>query len=550
MKNLVFLGAAILLFAFLANCNNSPESTKTSADSDDSMYQTMLNEFIEVELKADLSALTPNEKAMLPLLIDAADYMDELFWKQAFGDKQALLDSIDSESLRKLVLINYGPWSRLEGNEPFIRRFGIKPPGAAFYPKDMSREEFENWDDSLKTSLYTVIRRAEGGGLATVPYRDFYHTELNAASGLVAKAAALADDPGLKKYLELRAKALLTDDYLESDLAWMDMKDNTIDFVVGPIETYEDALFGYKAAFEAFVLIKDKEWSQKLEKFSTILPDLQKQLPVDDSYKREKPGTGSDLGAYQVIYYAGDCNAGSKTIAINLPNDERVHAQKGSRRLQLKNTMKAKFDNILLPIAQLLIAEDQVKHVTFDAFFENVMFHEVAHGLGLNNTITGKGTVREALQNNYTTIEEGKADILGLFLVTRLHEMGMLSGHELMDNYVTFMAGIFRSVRFGASSSHGKANMIAFYHFQEQGAFERGNDGRYRIDMPKMTQAMNSLSNIILTIQGDGDFQAAETLIKDKGAIRTELQADLDRISSKGIPKDIFFRQGKAVLGL
>jgi hypothetical protein len=331
----------------------------------------------------------------------------------------------------------------------------------------------------------------------------------------------------------------------------MEMKTNTIEFIVGPIENYEDQLFGYKTAYESFLLIKDKEWSEKLEKYAALLPDLQKALPCPPSYKQETPGMDSDMNVYDAIYYAGDCNAGSKTIAINLPNDEKVRESKGSRKLQLKNSMQAKFDKILVPIADLLIAEEQRKHVKFEAFFENTMFHEVAHGLGLGNTVDQRTTVREALKEAYTSIEESKADILGLWCVYHLNEMGELGEKELMDNFVTFMAGIFRSVRFGAASAHGKANMMRFYYFQEAGAFQRDEaTGTYRVDYEKMKEAMFSLSEQVLKMQGDGDYDMARKMIEEKGFIREALQKDLDRIGEAGIPRDIVFEQGKVVLGI
>jgi hypothetical protein len=257
------------------------------------------------------------------------------------------------------------------------------------------------------------------------------------------------------------------------------------------------------------------------------------------------------MNVYDALYYAGDCNAGSKTIAINLPNDEKVREEKGSRKLQLKNSMQAKFDKILVPIADILIAEDQRKHVKFDAFFENVMFHEVSHGLGLGNTVDKSSTVREALKDSYTSIEEAKADILGLWCVYQLNEMGELGEKEMMDNFVTFMAGIFRSVRFGAASAHGKANMMRFYYFQETGAFERdATTGTYRVNFEKMKEAMLSSSEQILKIQGDGDYATAKKLIEEQGFIREELQKDLDRIGEAGIPRDIVFEQGAEVWGL
>jgi hypothetical protein len=331
----------------------------------------------------------------------------------------------------------------------------------------------------------------------------------------------------------------------------MDMKDNVIDVVIGPIETYEDRLFGYKAGFETFVLIKDMQWSERLAKYAAMLPGLQEGLPVPPEYKKEMPGTDSDLNAYDAVYYAGDCNAGSKTIAINLPNDETVHAEKGSRRLQLKNAMRAKFDKILVPIADLIVADDQREHVTFDAFFSNTMFHEVAHGLGVQNTLDGMGTVREALREHASSIEEGKADILGLYMVTKLHEMGELGDAPLQDYYVTFMAGIFRSSRFGTASAHGRANMVRFNFFEQMGAFSRDETtGAYRADFDKMREAVDALSEKLLTIQGNGDHAAAGALIAEMGEPAGQLQSDLNRINEAGIPTDIVFVQGVEVLGL
>jgi len=298
-------------------------------------------------------------------------------------------------------------------------------------------------------------------------------------------------------------------------------------------------------------LIKDMQWSDRLARYAATLPSLQKGLPVPDEYKQEAPGTDADLNAYDVVYYAGDCNAGSKTIAINLPNDEEVQLAKGSRRLQLKNAMRAKFDEILLPIAGVLIAEEQRKHITFDAFFANTMFHEVAHGLGVKTTIDGSGPSREALKEQASTFEEGKADILGLYMVTRLHENGELGDAPLADYYVTFMASVFRSVRFGTSSAHGRANMIRFNFFEEMGAFTRDEEtGTYRVVLEKMETAMNALSEKILRLQGDGDYEGARATKEAMATIGAALQADLDRVDEAGIPVDIVFEQGTEVLGL
>lgn len=496
-----------------------------------------------VTLTADLSWLSASEKKMIPILIEVAKIMDELFWKQNYGDKNELLSKITDEYEKRFAIINYGPWDQLNDEKPFVKGFGEKSPNANFYPKEMTKEDFAKISDPLKTNPYSIVVKKDGE-YKVLPYSKAFQTELKKTSDLLKQASELADDAGLKKYLSLRADALITDNYQPSDFAWMEMKNNTIDFVVGPIENYTDKLFGYKTSFESYLLVKDIEWSKLLEKFTALLPELQKGLPVDEKYKQENPGTESDLYAYDAYYYAGDCNAGSKTIAINLPNDEEVQMKKGSRRLQLKNIMKAKFDNIMAPISDLIITPEQRKYVKFNSFFENTMFHEVAHGLGIKNTITGSGTVRDALKEQNSALEEGKADILGLYLVTKLYEMGELKSGDVLDNYVTFLAGIFRSCRFGAASAHGKANMVRFYYFQEMGAFTRNSDGTYSVNFDKMKEAVKSSSQQILKIQGDGDYAGAKSLIEKDGFIKEELKKDLDRINNAGIPVDITFNQG------
>ena len=517
----------------------------------DQMISRKAGAFVAVDLTADLSHLSDNQKELLGLLFRAADIMEEIYWSQVFPDKDAAMGSMVDQDIARFFTINYGPWERLNGNLPYLPDYGPKPAGSGYYPADMTREEFEALEDPAKTSLYTLITRNSEGALEVVPYHVAYADQVKEAADLLNQASELAEDKGFKKYLELRAEALMTDEYLASDLAWMDMKDNDIDFVVGPIENYEDALYNYKAAHESFILIKDKEWSEKLAYISSVLPQMQKSLPVTPEYKKEVPGSDSDLGAYDAIYYAGDCNAGSKTIAINLPNDERVHASKGSRKLQLKNSIRYKFEEILVPISNVLIDEEQREHVTFDAFFENIMFHEVAHGLGIKQTVNGIGTVRSALKEQYSALEEGKADILSLYLITQMAGKGMLGEKELMDNYVTFMASIFRSIRFGVASSHGKANMIRFYYFQESGAFSKNvTNGTYRINFERMQQAMIDLAGLILTTQGDGNYDLAKRLVDESGFIREELQADLDRLQELSIPVDIVFNQGPELVGL
>lgn len=552
MKKLFFLGLTAVVLASCGGTKKTPPATDKK-DSVPSGIDQQLAKYTRVKLTSDLSGLSENYRKMIPLLIDAAKLMDELFWEQALNEKKEdFLAKIKDEKVKEFAIINYGPWDRLDGNKPFVEGYKEKPLGANYYPTDMDTTEFNTseLDAKVRKNLYTMIRRDSAGKLMAIPYHVYFKEKLDKAAALLKQAAELADDAGLKKYLNLRAEALTTSNYLASDFAWMDMKTNPVDFVIGPIETYEDQMYGYKAAFEAYVLIKDMEWSKKLEKYASFLPELQEGLPVDAKYKKEKPGADADLNAYDVIYYAGDCNAGSKTIAINLPNDETVQLKKGTRRLQLKNVMQAKFDKILVPIANELLDQEQIKHVTFDAFFSTVMFHEVAHGLGIKNTINGKGTVREALRDHASALEEGKADILGLYMITQLHKKGEIEG-DIKDYYVTFLAGIFRSVRFGASSAHGKANMIRFNFFKEKGAFEYNTQtGKYKVNFDKMEEAMTALSSLILTLQGDGDYNGVDKLVKEKGVIGADLQKDLDRLESKNIPVDVVFEQGVDVLGL
>jgi hypothetical protein len=523
-----------------------------------SEIEAKLAQYDEVRLTTDLSQLSPAEKEMIPLLVEAADAMTEIFWQESYGDRDGFLASLDDPAMRAYGEINYGPWDRIDGNAPFVPGMGPKPAGARFYPEDMTVEEFEaaaaaapDGGEALR-SLYTVVRRGESGELVAIPYSEAFADPTSRAASLLADAAALAEDPGLKRYLELRAEALLTDEFQASDFAWMEMKDNGIDMVVGPIETYEDQLFGYKASHEAFVLVKDREWSQRLARYAAFLQELQRRLPVPPEYKAETPGSDADLNAYDVVYVGGDANAGSKTIAINLPNDPEVQLQRGARRLQLKNAMRAKFDRILVPIVGVLMAEDQRDLVTFDAFFENTMFHEVAHGLGIKNTLDGSGTVREALRDQTSGLEEGKADVLGLWMISALAEMGELdSEHELRENLTTSISSTFRSIRFGASSAHGRANVARFNFFQEMGAFVRDEaTGTYRVDFEKTVEAMNALSEKILTFQGDGDYDGVVAFMEEYGSIRPQLQADLHRLAEAGIPVDIVYQQGLDVLGL
>lgn len=509
-------------------------------------------QYTTVRLTADLSGLSARERQMIPLLIDAAREMDTIYWREAYGNRDSLLAAITDPATRQYAEINYGPWDRIANDSPFVAGVGPKPAGAGFYPVGVTAEEIQSAPPaSGLRDQYTMVRRDAGGKLTAVPYHVAFPEPTRRAAARLREAAKLADDSGLRRYLDLRATALETDRYQESDLAWLDMKQNTLDMVVGPIESYEDNLLGVKTAHEAYVLIKDRAWSERLARYAAMLPALQRGLPVADELKRETPGTDSDLNAYDAVFYAGQANAGSKTIAINLPNDEDVQLRKGTRRLQLKNAMRAKFDRILEPIAKAFIAPDQQQHITFDAFFENIMFHEVAHGLGIKRTINGKGKVREALKERASALEEEKADVLGLYMVATLNGQGVLGSEDVMNNYVTFLAGIIRSVRFGASDAHGKANMATFTFFEKQGAFARDSaSGTYRVDAAKMRRAVDALSEHILRLQGTGDYEQTAAFLDEAGRVSPVLQRDLERLRAANIPVDIVFEQGPAVLGL
>jgi len=547
MKKLLPIVTSIL---GLALCFSACKS-KTNEMTEKSEMQLKVEEFPFVDLKAPelIAQLSEKEKQLIPIFIQIAEIMDHLFWKQTFGDK-TILDTISDPFMADFIEINYGPWERLKDNHPFVPGFGAKPDGCQYYPEDITLEEFKAYECPNKESLYTVIRRNDDGSLRTVWYKDEYKEELEQVYDLLDQAIELAEDRGLRNYLIERKKAFQTDDYFQSDIAWMDMKDSKLDFIVGPIENYDDKFQEAKASYEAFVLVKDEVRSNDLAKFVAMLPQMQKELPCEPRYKTFIPGTSSDLNVYNAIYYGGDCNAGSKTIAINLPNDDRVAAAKGTRRLQLRNSMQAKFDKILMPIGQLIIAPEQQGNLNFDAFFWNVTFHEVAHGIGIKNTINGKGSVDKALGTEKTSWEEAKADILGLFMVIKLIEMGEITNITAEEAITTYIAGILRSVRFGAASSHGKANMMCFNYFEKEGAFTRNEERQYVIDYDKAFEAMNHWAELIIVTQGNGDFEFAKKYRSENGGITETLQADLDRVNSAGIPRDIRFNQGIKVLGL
>lgn len=530
MKKLFLTAVAAMGLIACANQGSEEHPLKAKVES-----------YAVVEVKSPLyDALSENDKEILSLFRQAGEIMDQLFWKQTFGDK-AVMEALTNEYERTYAMINYGPWDRLDSNKPFIEGYGEKGAGCCYYPADITKEEFDAFEDPDKNSLYTVLRRNDDGSLKCVWYKDEYKKELEKVCALLEKAAELTTNEGMRNYLTERVKAFRTDDYFASDMAWMDMKDCNMDIVIGPIENYDDKLNEAKASYECFILLKDEARSANLSKYVQLLPKLQTMLPCAPEYKTFVPGTSSDLNVYDAIYYAGDCNSGSKTIAINLPNDDRVQLAKGARRLQLYNSMMAKFDKILKPIGEVLVEPEQQKYMSADAFFWNVTFHEVAHGLGVKQTVNGKGSVDAAMGSEKTTWEEGKADILGLFMVCNLIDMGEITDITKEEALATFITGIVRSVRFGFASSHGKANMMCYNYMEEQGAFTRNADGKYHIDFEKARAAVDSWANIIITTQATGDYEFAKKYSSEHAKITPALEADIAKVNGAGIPRDIRF---------
>ena len=504
---------------------------------------------VEVTLATELlAALTTRERALLPLLLAACAEMDEIFWQEAFGDRDALLSAIAEPDLRSLVDFNYGPWDRRRGNAPLVPGVGPKPAGAAFYPPDMDVNEFEAAcaespeRAAALRSRHAVVRRDDTGRLVAVAYREAFAHHVGRASTLLREAAETADDLALRRYLELRADALLTDDYRASELAWLDMKDAGIDLIIGPIEEYEDALFGRKAAHEGILLLKDRDRSARFDRVTALLPQLQAGLPVPNAYKQDVPSLDGGIGVYDVVAYAGEACAMTPD-AITLPNDEDLQLEKGTRRLQLRNAMRVAFDLMTAPVAASVISADQRGHVAFEAYFAFVMCHEIAHGLGVKRTIDRQLPVRDALLDQQAAVEEGKADVVGLHMLARLIDLGELADTSLESCYVTYAAELIRQIRKGSASGYARANLANLDVLLGAGALRRDDDaGTYEVDVRRMREAIDALAGRYLRLQGDGDYAGAQAFIPNAIDLTPALQADLDRLAAMSIPNAVRFR--------
>lgn len=520
MKKLLVISFTILLMIACSETVQQKESEEVT------MLKERLAKFVPVKIQYDETILTDREKAVLEKLYYASKIIDDIFLEQVYSKndeiKSRLIKSEDDLSKLQLELFNimFGPFDRLEDNAPFI---GVdkKPLGANFYPEDMTKEEFENWikqnprDEKSFTSEFTVIRR-DNGKLVAIPYSEYFKDKLTEASNLLKEAAGFADNPSLKKYLISRADAFLSNDYYQSDMDWMDLKDHNIEIVIGPYEVYEDEMFNYKASFESFVTIKDPVETKKLEVFAKYLNDIEKNLPLDDKHKNFSRGSESPIVVANEVFTAGDTKAGVQTLAFNLPNDERVRQAKGSKKVMLKNVHEAKFEMLLKPIAEIVLDSDQLKYVTFNAFFNHTLMHEMSHGVGPGFIkINGRNTeVKRELKETYSTIEECKADILGMYNNMFMIEKGVYPKESEDEIMVTFLAGAFRSMRFGIGEAHGGGNAIIYNYLLEKGAYTFDETTqKVKVNFEKIHPALRELANLILTIQAEGNYQGAKELI-------------------------------------
>lgn len=555
MKKLLILLSSLMILSCGEKQNQIKEERQVE------ILKQKISKFIPVEIQYDENLLSEREKIVLEKLYQASKLVDSIFLDQVYSKnyqiKAELLSKLSDKSIinnseQKLLVnlelelfnIMFGPFDRLEDDEPFIGT-EKKPIGANFYPEDMTKEEFENWikqhpaDEKSFTSEFTVIRR-HNGKLVAIPYSEYYKEYLSRISNLLKEAASYADNPSLKKYLLSRADAFLSNDYYQSDMDWMDLKDHNIEVVIGPYEVYEDGLFNYKASFESFVTIKDPVETRKLEVFAKYLNDIEKNLPLDDKHKNYQRGSESPIVVVNEVFTAGDTKAGVQTLAFNLPNDERVRKAKGSKKVMLKNVHEAKFEKLLKPIAELVLEPELMQYVTFNAFFNHTLMHEMSHGVGPGFiTVNGKQTeVKKELKETYSTIEECKADILGMYNNIFMIEKGIYPKEMEKQVWVTFLAGAFRSMRFGIGEAHGGGNAIIYNYLLEKGAYVYDDTNqKVKVDFEKIYPALKELCNLVLTIQAEGNYQAAKDLIA-KYAVKSKTIETLTKKLEK-LPVDI-----------
>jgi len=541
----------IALTAAIAVTGASPVAQEKKATSAASTMETQIARFAPVDIGADLSGLPENERKALAKLVDAARIMDSLFLRQVWVGNDAMLQELargtspEDRARLHYFLINKGPWSRLDHNEPFVPGTPAKPEGGNFYPIGTTKEQVQKWIDSLSgeakaqaTSFFTTIRRGREGDLTAVPYNLEYQQELAAAATNLREAAALTANPTLKKFLTTRADAFLSNDYYASDVAWMEL-DAEVEPTIGPYEVYEDEWFNFKAAFEAFITVRDAAETKKLDSFAAHLQGLENALPIDPKYRNPQLGALAPIRVVNVVFTAGDANCGVQTAAFNLPNDERVVKEKGTKRVMLKNVQDAKFRMVLQPIARAALPAATQKDVSFDAFFTHILMHELMHGLGPHNiTVGGRATtVRQELKETYSAIEEAKADVSGLWALQQLADQKHVSAAIAETMYTTFLASAFRSIRFGVNEAHGRGIAIQLNYLLDQGGFVARPDGTFEVNRAKIVEGITALTREIMTLQVEGNYARAKQMIETLGVVRPPVQKLLDRM--KDVPVDI-----------
>ena len=545
MKKLFF---SIFICLYIISCGKNQEAQVENQQDYRKTVEERIKAYAKIKVEADLSGLTEREITLLKKLSEAGRIADEIFWMQSAADALQVRDSLaklnkpQDELIREYVRINFGPYDVIHGNERFLPgEPKVRFPGAGFYPQDLTKEEFEEFvtkfpeeKEKLENSYTVVIR--QGGVLHAVPYGKYYKLTQDLAQKL-EEAAEFADEPTLKRYLLLRAKAIRTDDYYESDMAWMDVK-GKIDIIIGPIETYQDALFGYKAAYEAIVMVKDEEATKEFEMFKSLVGHFEKNLPQDPKCTRKKFSAETQLNIVNVVYFGGDCQKGTKTIAASLPNDPRVRDAKGGKNSMFKNMMEAKFKAILVPISKIILQPEQQKYIDQKAFTSFVTLHEFSHTLGRGYVYgNDKLEVRTALKERYSPIEECKADIVSMWNHKLLNELGKYDNEYIKKAQVTYLAGLFRSIRFGTESAHARANLIQLNFLREQGAIATTSDGKYKIVEEKFWDGVKALANQVLTIQATGDYNQAGEFLNKYAVVTEEIKKAIDLL--KDIPRDI-----------
>lgn len=549
IKTIAFLFLGINV-AFIS-CNNQENSTNQEQEVNQTAVAKSITEKIsqwkEIELKSDLTQLSDNEKEMIRLFLQASEIVDNIFWKQTYyGNKDEFLAKFKNADSLQYAKMNYGPWDRLLGRESFIKGFEQKALGANFYPQDIKYLPFISYQAEGKLSAYTQIKRDENGDLFVEPYNKAYSEEINKIAELLTKAATLSDNKSFAEYLLAKIEALKTNTYYNSEVAWMKVKGNKIDFLIGPVETYEDNFLQIKAAFESNILVKNEELSNKIQYYADLVDEFQQSIPCDPSYKKEQKAINADFGVYDIISYSGYSNAGAKTISINRPYDLQVLKEHGSKKLQFKNVTEAKFTNILLPIAQKMIDPTQTKLINANIFFESNILYEIAEQLGYHKTLKGTN-IKDELKDFATIIDKTRSDIVRLFLVSQLKNLNKITQEDIEKHYITYVSNLFRIVRLGDGEAQAKADMIIFNFLQEKGAITL-NASMYTVNVATMEKNVVELTALIHKIQETGDYAKAKDLVTTKGFIKDELKEELKKI--KNIPIDLTFKQGKDILGL